>query len=174
LSQEALALRRAAHRRVNRIGSDIESLRFNVAVAQIYELSHLIEAALSSLALDEDASLKWAAREALEYLLKAASPMMPHLAEECWGALGHSSLLADAPWPTVEAELLVDDMVKLAVQVNGKRRGEIAIRVGLPREKIEEAALEHDNVRRAIDGKAIRRIIVEPPAEPRIVNVVTI
>ena len=54
-------------------------------------------------------------------------PMMPHLAEECWARLGYNTLVANEPWPAAEPDLLVDDQVTIAVQVNGKRRDELVI-----------------------------------------------
>ena len=72
----------------------------------------------------------WALREALEIFVRLIGPMTPHLAEELWQALGHTTLLADAPWPVAEDALLVDDTVTVAVQVNGKLRGTIQLRQG--------------------------------------------
>ena len=67
--------------------------------------------------------------------------MMPHLAETCWEALGKTGLVADAPWPEVDPALLVDDTVTIAVQVNGKRRGEITVAKGAPADEVETAGL---------------------------------
>ncbi|MFN3867819.1 MAG: leucine--tRNA ligase, partial [Hyphomicrobiaceae bacterium] len=117
---EALALRRAAHKALDAVGRSIEGLRFNVAVAQLYELTNTLSASLSK----SDAGLPHAIREATELLVKMFAPMMPHLAEECWQRLGYNTLLAKQPWPEAEPGLLVDDTVTIAVQVNGKRRDE--------------------------------------------------
>jgi leucyl-tRNA synthetase len=95
--------------------------------------------------------------------------MMPHLAEECWVAVGHQSLLADQPWPALESALLVEDTVTMAVQVNGKRRDELTVSRGTSNEDVEAAALRLDNVLRAIGDKKVRKVIVVPE---RIVNVV--
>ena len=95
--------------------------------------------------------------------------MTPHIAEELWARLGNTSFLCDQPWPTFDEALVLDDEIKIAVQVNGKLRGEINV----PRESSEEAiktlALDLDNVKKQIGGREIRRIIVVPN---RIVNVV--
>jgi leucyl-tRNA synthetase len=109
-------------------------------------------------------------RETAEIIARIAAPMVPHLAEECWRALGHETLVAEAPWPEADPALLVSDTVTVAVQVNGKRRAEIGIERGLGKSEIEAAVLRLDTVRRAIDGKPIRKVIVVPD---RIVNVVT-
>ena len=94
---------------------------------------------------------------------------MPHLAEECWVQLGYNTLLADEPWPEAEAALLVDDMMTIAVQVNGKRRDELTIPRSASNEDVERAALALDAVQRALDGRSPKKVIVVPQ---RIVNVV--
>jgi leucyl-tRNA synthetase len=95
--------------------------------------------------------------------------MMPHLAEEAWKVLGMPGLVALAQWPVAEADLLVEDTVTIAVQVNGKRRDEVTLKKGLTASEVESIVLELDNVRRALDGKSVRKIIVVPD---RIANVV--
>ena len=83
--------------------------------------------------------------------------------------LGMPGLVAEASWPVSDAALLVDDTVTIAVQVNGKRRDEVTLKKGLPASEVESIVLKLDNVRRALDGKAVRKIIVVPD---RIANVV--
>ena len=85
-------------------------------------------------------------REALEALVLLAAPMMPHLAEDCWQALGHDRLVAETPWPKYDPALLVSDTVTIAVQVNGKRRGEIRVARGADNKTVEAAALALDGV----------------------------
>ncbi|MBN9278101.1 MAG: leucine--tRNA ligase [Hyphomicrobium sp.] len=165
LGPEAMALRRATQKTLDTVGRNIEGLRFNVAVAQLYELSNEVSAALGK----ADAGLDWALREAVEHLVQMIGPMMPHLAEECWARLGYNTLLADQPWPQVEGALLVDDHVTIAVQVNGKRRDELTVARSAAKEEIEAAALKLESVVRAIEGRPVRKVIVVPQ---RIVNVV--
>ena len=69
----------------------------------------------------------WAVREAADILVRLFHPMMPHLAEECWAALGHNTLVADEPWPKVEPALLVENTITLPVQVNGKKRADVTV-----------------------------------------------
>ena len=163
--EEALELRRATHKSLDAVGRNIEALRFNVAVAQLYELSNALTAALAK----SGAGLDWALREAIEHLVQMIGPMMPHLAEECWARLGYNTLLADQPWPQAEAALLVDDRVTIAVQVNGKRRDELTVARSASKEEIETAALKLEGVVRAIEGRPVKKVIVVPQ---RIVNVV--
>jgi leucyl-tRNA synthetase len=138
-----------------------------VAVAKIYELANAVAAARAK--GEKDASLGWALREAGETLVQLIAPMMPHLAEECWHALGRKGLVAQAKWPEAEASLLVSDTVTLPVQINGKKRDEITVPAGASPAEVEEAVRKLDSVVRASDGKPLKKVIVVPQ---RIVNVV--
>ena len=167
LDDDALALRRATHKTIAAVTSAVERLRFNSAVAQIYELAGTLSSGLQTDEPSEGQAL--ALREAAEALVRLAAPMVPHLAEECWKILGNQGLVAEQAWPEADSELLTEDTVTIAVQVNGKRRGELTIARDAVKEDIEAAALALDPVARAIEGREIRKIVVVPL---RIVNVV--
>jgi leucyl-tRNA synthetase len=158
-------LRRAAHRALNGVTQHIEALRYNVAVAQIYELVNALAAAQG---LDGE-GLAWSMREAGELLVRMMGPILPHLGEDCWARLGYNTLLADQPWPEPDAVLLVDDRITIAVQVNGKRRDELTVARSATHDEIEAAALRLEPVVRALAGRPVKRVIVVPQ---RIVNVV--
>ena len=164
LPDAASVLRRAAHRAIAGISADIEAFHFNKAVARLYELANTIGAAQA-----DDDGTRWALREALEIFVRLIGPMTPHLAEELWQALGHKTLLADAGWPTADPQLLIDDTVTVAVQLNGKLRGTVALSKDAPKDVAEKAALALPEIVRALDGKAAKRVIVVPN---RIVNIV--
>jgi leucyl-tRNA synthetase len=166
---EAEALRRAAHRATAAVTGAIEKLRFNSAVAQIYELANALSVSLQAAGTQPKDDIRYALREAAELLARIAAPMVPHLAEECWALLGHDTLIAEAPWPKADQALLVEDTITIAVQVNGKRRDELTIARDAAKEDIEAAALKLDNVVRAIGGRKIKKVVVVPQ---RIVNVV--
>jgi len=166
---EAEALRRAAHRSVAAVTGAIEKLRFNAAVAHIYELANALSYSLQRSGPHPSPDVAYALREAAELLARIAAPMVPHLAEECWVLLGYNTLLAEEPWPVPEKALLLEDTVTIAVQVNGKRRDELTIARNAPSEDIEAAALKLDNVVRAIGGRKIKKVVIVPQ---RIVNVV--
>jgi leucyl-tRNA synthetase len=166
----ALALRKEAHKTLDRVTRAIAELRFNSAVAFIYALTHLLETAMRDTKSGETSnSAKSSLREATEILVHIVAPMMPHLAEEAWAALGAKSLLAQEPWPKADPALLLDDTITIAVQVNGKRRDELTIARDAAKEDIEAAALKLDTVVRAIGGRKIKKVVVVPQ---RIVNVV--
>jgi leucyl-tRNA synthetase len=167
----ARTVRKAAHRALAKVSDDIARLRFNPCVAQIYELTNSLQTTLAAVKGNGNvpADLAWALREAGEILVQLFHPMMPHLAEECWAALGHETLVADAPWPTVEAALLVEETVTLPVQVNGRKRADVTVARDAGTPDIEAAVLQLEAVKRALEGKIPKKVIVVPQ---RIVNVV--
>jgi leucyl-tRNA synthetase len=169
--EAVLSLRKAAHGALAKVSEDVPRLRFNRCVAHIYELSNALQASLTAAKQGGALSPAYAAavREAVEIMVLLFSPMMPHLAEECWTALGRKTLIAEAAWPQVERALLVEDTVTLPVQVNGKKRGEVSVARDAADTEIERAVLELEAVRRALEGKAPKKVIV---VRQRIVNVV--
>jgi len=169
MSGEVLELRRATHRSIAAVTAAVEKLRFNVAIAHIYEFANALSAGLHAAGAQPGSDMRFALREAAEMLVRIAAPMVPHLAEECWLTLGNQGLLAEQPWPVPDPELLAEDTVTIAVQVNGKRRDELRIARDAAKEDIEAAALKLDNVVRAIGGRQIKKVVIVPQ---RIVNVV--
>jgi len=166
--EAALALRKTAHRTLAAVEDAIASLRFNVAVARIYELANAIAAAIAG-AESASPAMRTAIDEALAVLVQMMAPMMPHLAEECWQALGRQGLVAMTAWPVADKALIAEDTVTYPVQINGKKRGELTIAADAPQAEIEKAALALDAVRRALAGQVPKKVVVVPK---RIVNVV--
>ena len=156
---EDKALARKTHQAIAAVAEDIEALAFNKAVARIYELTTAAEKAAPS--ADRSAAIRT--------LLLLAAPMMPHLAEEGWAAMGQSGLVAEAAWPEVDPALLVEDEVTVAVQVKGKLRDTLTVAKGLPNPELEALALASEKVQRALDGAEVRKVIVVPD---RLVNIV--
>ena len=171
----AAALRKAAHLALAKVTEDIEKLHFNVCVAHIYEFANALGAAIGDIEGDgrdgpsPSPDLRWAMNEAVNILVQLFAPMMPHLAEECWAALGHATLVAQAPWPAVERDLLVEDTLTLPVQINGRKRADVTVPRDAGKAEIETAVLALDAVKRVLDGKAPKKVIIVPQ---RIVNVV--
>jgi leucyl-tRNA synthetase len=165
--EAALALRKAAHGALAKVSDAIEKLHFNVAVAHIYEFANALGSAVANPA--DTGDFRWALREAADIMVLLFNPMMPHLAEECWAALGHTTLVADAAWPAVETALLVENTIVLPVQINGKKRADVTVARDAANMDIEAAVLALESVRKALDGKPPKKVIVVPQ---RIVNVV--
>ncbi|WP_340588343.1 leucine--tRNA ligase [Erythrobacter alti] len=158
-SGEDKGLARKTHQTIAAVADDIEALAFNKAVARLYELTSATEKAAPS----EDRN------HAIRSLLLMASPMMPHLAEEGWQAMGESGLVSEAAWPDVDPSLLVEDEVTIAVQHMGKLRDTLTAPKGASKETLEALALASEKVQRSIDGAEIRKVIVVPD---RLVNIV--
>ena len=165
------ALRMQTHQALEGVSSEIERLKFNTAIAKIYTFVNTLGEVVDDpdQNLTKDSGYAAAAREGFDILVQMIAPMMPHLAEECWAALDHDTLVAEAPWPQVERDLLIEDTVTLPVQINGKKRAEVMVTRNAANAEIEAAVLALDAVKKALDGKAPKKVIIVPQ---RIVNVV--
>ncbi len=155
-------LRQATHRAIAAVTDAWEGFAFNVAVARLHELANAIaDAARAPLA---------ARQEALEALLRLAAPAMPHLAEEAMARLRPgAALVATMPWPEADPALLKAETVTLAVQVLGKLRATIEVPADADEATIFALAEAEENVKRALDGKPVRKRIHVPG---RVVNLV--
>jgi leucyl-tRNA synthetase len=152
-------LDRKLHRTIAAVGANIEALAFNKAVANLYELTAAIEKAPPSPSRSK----------AVETLVLLVAPMAPHLAEEAWHALGREGLVSEAPWPSADPALLVEDEVTIAVQINGKLRDTLTAPRGAAKEVLEAMALASEKVSRILEGRPPRKVIVVPD---RLVNLV--
>ncbi len=150
---------RALHRAIDGIGKDIDALQFNKAVARVHSLANAIEKAAPSESRDT----------AIKTLVRLIAPMLPHLAEEAWAAMGNDGLVADAAWPEADPALLIDNEATIAIQVNGKLRDTINVAKGTPKDALEALALASANVVRMLDGATPKKVVVVPD---RLVNVV--
>jgi len=169
-SPEAARLRQTAHSALAKVQGDIERLRFNVAIATIYELLNALATAvgvIESSAIGED--MRFAFAEAADFLVHMFAPMMPHLAEECWMALGHSTPIAESAWPVCDYALTIRSEIVLPVQVNGRKCADLTIERDADPKAVEAAALALQAVRRAIGERTVKRVVVVPQ---RIVNIV--
>jgi leucyl-tRNA synthetase len=139
------------------VTDDLEAMRFNTAISKLMVFTKDVV---------RDAPLP---RRAAEVLVLLLSPLAPHLGEELWQRLGHTKSLAYEPWPAADPALLVSDEVTLVIQVNGKRRDEITVPADADEAAVREAVLASEKVRRHLDGRTPRKVIVVPG---RLVNVV--
>jgi len=153
-------LLRAMHKAIQDVTNGVESFGFNAAIAKLFAFTNVLAKSKAGAA---------AKREATKVLAQLMSPMTPHLSEEIWAMMGGEGLVLHAPWPVADEAMLVEDTVTLPIQINGKRRSEIAVAADLDTSAIEELVLAQDRVVAALDGATPKKIIVVPG---RIVNIV--
>ncbi len=153
-------LLRAMHKAIEDVTSGVETFGFNAAIAKLYGFTAVLAKSKAGAV---------AKREAMRTLVQLMSPMTPHLSEEIWAMLGGKGLVINAPWPVADPKMLVQDTVTLPIQINGKRRSEIAVAADMPKDEIEKLVLGLDVVVAALDGAAPKKLIVVPG---RIVNIV--
>jgi leucyl-tRNA synthetase len=170
-SEQALQVRKAAHRALIRVEEDIERLRFNRCVAHIYELTNTLSAAIASIEapVAPGSALARAFGEAADILAQVLAPFMPHLAEACWAVLGHDTIVAGQAWPVADRALVVESTITLPVQINGKKRGDVTVPRDADNDAVQAATLAVEVIAQALDGRTPKKFIVVPG---RIVNVV--
>jgi leucyl-tRNA synthetase len=168
LSDAAKALWRKTHQTIRKVTSDIEqSWQFNTAIAAIMELSNLLSDV--STRLTGDAQGPAVVRFTLESMVRLLGPLVPHVAEELWEKMGHQGGIIAAGWPSYSEAACAEDVIELAVQVNGKVRGRITVAAGTAQAEIERLALADESVVKALGGATVRKVIVIPG---RLVNIV--
>ena len=166
LDEAQKELRRKTHRTIAKVSDDVgRRYTFNTAIAAVMEL-------MNAVGRFEDRSDQGRAvvREALDAAVLLLSPIVPHISHHLWTVLGHHTAPVDERWPQVDEAALVENVVEIVVQVNGKLRGRISVSADADKEAISAMALADENVRRFVADKSIRKTIVLP--ERRLVNVV--
>lgn len=159
------ALLRPTHQMIQKMTKDIEENRYNTSIAMAMgTLNELYKLKLDSLSKNET----W--HQALEAMVACIAPFAPHVADELWFQLGHSSSVHRDTWPQFDEKYLVTDTINVAIQVNGKLRGEISIAKDAPREEVEAAALAQENVVKFVGNQKPAKVIYVPG---RLVNIVT-
>ncbi len=148
---------RLLHRTIDAVTTECEELRFNTAIAKLIELNNHVT------------KLDAVPRSVIEAMTLMVAPLAPHIGEELWRRLGHDGSLAYEPFPTADPALLVDELLELAVQVNGKVRGRVTVAVDADDDTITALALAEENVARNLDGRTPRKVIIVPG---RMVNIV--
>jgi leucyl-tRNA synthetase len=151
------ATRRLLHRTIDAVRAEMEGLRFNTAIAKLIELNNHIT------------RLDGTPREVAEPLVQLVSPLVPHIGEELWSRLGHSTTVAFEPLPEADPALLVEATVEYPVQVNGKVRGHVTVAADADNAAVEAAALADAKVAAALAGVDPKKVIVVPG---RVINVV--
>ncbi len=151
-------IRRQVHETLRKVTDDMGRRQtFNTAIAANMEL-------LNALAKFDDVSEQGRAvrQEALELVVLMLAPMVPHICQELWSALGHAEAVVGAGWPAVDESALVKESIELVVQVNGKLRSRITVPVTADKAAVESAALADPAVQRYLEGQPLRKVIVVP------------
>ena len=165
LSDAARDLRRKTHETLSRADDDFgRRVQFNTVVSGVMELCN--EIGRFEPGADGDRAVL---EEALRTAVLVISPVAPHLAHELWELLGSDPPLTAAAWPAVDESALVQTTVTLAVQVNGKLRGQVEVAADAGQADILAAAKAEDNVAKHMEGKTVRKEIVVPG---KLVNIV--
>ena len=149
-SADNLEVDRVMHKTIQKVSEHLEQMRFNTAVSALMECVN---------SLNKHKSLTPTVARQLALLL---APFAPHMAEEIWAELGESKSIHLSAWPLFDAELVKDDVVEVAIQVNGKLRGTMPAAADATKEELEEAARLVGSVVKHLDGKEIVKTIVIP------------
>ena len=163
--KSALDLRRTTHTLLDKSLRDYDRLQYNTVVAGMMELLNAMDR------FDPTANQQCGEvfLESLIVLNKILAPITPHIAHQLWQSIGGKGEVIDAPWPVADPSAMVSDTIKLAIQVNGKLRGEIEVAADASKEQIEADALANEKVQNHIGDKQIRKVIVVPG---RLINIV--
>ncbi len=153
--------RRVLHRTIAAVRADVDALGFNTVIARLFELNNHLAKVVESTGT--------APRAVIEPFLLMVAPIAPHIAEEIWSRLGHTTSLTYEPFPHHDPALLVADTVEVPVQVNGKVRSRITVAADADGPACEAAARADERVAALLDGATVRKVIVVPG---RLVNFV--
>jgi len=165
-SQKAIReMRRWIHRTIKKATEDIENFRFNTMIAALMEFTNYLARAKETPLVHHEA---WG--EAMRTLVLLLAPITPHLAEELWARLGGEYSVHNQPWPRWEEEWVKEEEITLVIQVDGKVRDRVTVSADITEEMAREVALGRERVRKFLDGKRVKEVIVVPG---RLVNVVT-
>ncbi len=145
------------HRTVKKVTDDYESLNYNTAIAAMMEMLNVLRES------------NCCERRLVEDFVVMLAPLAPHFAEECWERLGHGTSVFEASWPAYDARLLVEDVVEVVVQVNGKTRGKVTVVRDAPESVVVALAREEEGVARNLGAREIRKVVHVPN---RLVNLV--
>ncbi len=158
-------LRRKIHLTIDKVNDDIgRRYTFNTAIAAVMEMMNALSRA--DIKEDNDHAIM---REGVETAILLLAPIVPHITDALWIALGHENALINAAWPESDPAALEQSTIEMVIQVNGKLRSKIIIDKNTDKEQIEAMATEDENIKRHTEGKTIRKIIVIPE---RLVNIV--
>ena len=165
INEKSFVLRKKTHKTLFKITKDLDSLGFNKVIASLYEFIGDI----NKIKETDNINSK-IINETLSFLLVMLGPITPHLAEEGWSLFtSNKGLLCDQPWPKFDESLVVENIIKMPIQINGKKKAEIEINKDIEEKKLKEMTLNNPNVKSLISDKKIKKLIIIPG---RIINIV--
>lgn len=149
--------KRTLHKTIKKVTHDIEHMHFNTAISQLMVF------------INEGYKTEVLPRKAMENFVQLLSPLAPHLAEELWSRLGYTESITYVPWPEYDDAWTVEAEVEIVVQVNGKIVERAKIAKDMDQEAMQQHSLSLPNVKQALEGKSVRKIIAVPG---KLVNIV--
>jgi leucyl-tRNA synthetase len=167
LEGDQKSLRQKTHKTVKKVTEDIERFHFNTAISAIMELVN--EIYVSEIKDRTDEMSRRVVREAIEAVVVLLSPFVPHFAEELWEALGNRESIVKTQWPDYDPEAVLEDEILIVIQVNGRLRDRMTIPASYGEEEVKTWALKSERIRKLVEGKEIKRVILVPR---KLVNIV--
>jgi len=165
LTAEERTLRRSVHKTIKKVTEDVEErFHFNTAIAAVMELLNVLQDAAP--AVSANGALM---KEALESVILLLAPFVPHITEELWQQLGHTTPLTETAWPEYDRAAVVDEELLVVVQVNGKLRSKLTVATGTDEEAVKAMSLADEKVQPFLEGKQVRKVICVPG---KLVNIV--
>jgi leucyl-tRNA synthetase len=158
-------LRRATHKTIHRVTHDFQEFEFNTIISALMELSNVLIEAKKTPVYKTEA---W--DEAVQTLLLMMAPVAPHLAEELWTRCGYPYSIHQQAWPAYDEAAAADEVITLAVQVNGKVRDRIQVAADASEDAVRQAALAASGAQKYTEGKQVVKVIYAPK---QLVNIVT-
>jgi leucyl-tRNA synthetase len=150
-------INRALHAMIKKVTDDLETNRYNTAIAAAMAATNELYKLKTANFGKNDV---W--QKALEDLVASIAPFAPHMSEELWHQMGHSTTVHKDTWPEYDEKYLVQDKVTIVIQVNGKLRGEIQIAADASEETIVTAAKAHEKAATYLKDQTIRKTIYVP------------
>jgi leucyl-tRNA synthetase len=144
------SLETSFHKTIKKVSEDYENLKFNTAIAAMMAL------------LNEIFAVGRITHAELKTLLILLNPVAPHITEEMWVRMGFPGYVHAQEWPKWDPDKVIEETVDIAVQINGKVRGEITVSLTDPVERARELAMANGNIQRYIEGKNIVKEIYVP------------
>ena len=167
LEGDQKSLRQKIHKAIKKVTEDIERFHFNTAISAIMELVN--EIYVSAVKDRTDEISRRVVRESLETVVVLLSPFVPHFSEELWEALGNRDSIIKTRWPEYDPEAVLEEEILIVIQVNGRVRDRMTLPVSYGEEEVKTWALRSDRIRKLVEGKEIKRVILVPK---KLVNIV--